>query len=281
MSLPTSRRTGSKQESRTASGVSSIMRLTPVTDSKARMLRPSRPMILPFISSPGRCSTDTTDSLVCSLATRWIARVTIRRARVSPSRRAWLSVSLTMSAASRLAWFSMLATSSAFAWSAVSPAARSSTSRRWSSSRASSSRWPSSSRPACSRAAERCSSVCCSESSQALPVGQPVLTALKVGPQPAGLVLGRPEIGLGLGAGLGDPLGRLLGAAHDPGGVGFSGRPDLLGRPAGFVEPLPGLGCPGGFARWMLYPRRDLGGGGASGLSVGVRGGDGRRARSG
>ena len=84
MSLPTSRRTGSKQESRTASGVSSMIRLTPVTDSKARMLRPSRPMILPFISSPGRCSTDTTDSLVCSLATRWMARVTIRRARGLP-----------------------------------------------------------------------------------------------------------------------------------------------------------------------------------------------------
>ena len=58
VSRPTSRRTGSKQDSRTASGVSSMIRLTPVTDSNARMLRPSRPMIRPFISSPGRCSTD-------------------------------------------------------------------------------------------------------------------------------------------------------------------------------------------------------------------------------
>src|SRR3954454_18885575 len=54
VSRPTSRRTGSKQESSTASGVSSMMRLTPVTDSKARMLRPSRPMMRPFISSPRR-----------------------------------------------------------------------------------------------------------------------------------------------------------------------------------------------------------------------------------
>ena len=85
VSRPTSRRTGSKQDSSTASGVSSMIRLTPVTDSKARMLRPSRPMIRPFISSPGRCSTETTDSLVCSVATRWMASVTILRARFSPS----------------------------------------------------------------------------------------------------------------------------------------------------------------------------------------------------
>jgi hypothetical protein len=31
--------------------------LTPVTDSKARMLRPSRPMMRPFMSSLGRCRT--------------------------------------------------------------------------------------------------------------------------------------------------------------------------------------------------------------------------------
>ncbi len=49
-----SRRTGSKQESKTDSGVSSIITFTPVTCSNARMLRPSRPMIRPFMSSPGR-----------------------------------------------------------------------------------------------------------------------------------------------------------------------------------------------------------------------------------
>ena len=86
-----------------------------MTDSKARMLRPSRPMIRPFISSPGKCSTETTDSLVCSLATRWMARVTIRLARSSPSRRAAFSVSRISSAASRLAWFWMPVTSSALA----------------------------------------------------------------------------------------------------------------------------------------------------------------------
>ena len=48
---PISRRTGSKQDSRTASGVSSMIRSTPVTASKARMLRPSRPMMRPFMSS--------------------------------------------------------------------------------------------------------------------------------------------------------------------------------------------------------------------------------------
>ena len=85
MRRPISRRTGSKQESSTASGVSSMIRLTPVIDSKARMFRPSRPMIRPFISSPGRCITETTDSLVCSTATRWMARVTILRARLSAS----------------------------------------------------------------------------------------------------------------------------------------------------------------------------------------------------
>ncbi len=60
-----------------------MIRLTPVTDSKARMFRPSRPMIRPFISSLGRCRTLTTLSAVCSLATRWIASTTICRARSS------------------------------------------------------------------------------------------------------------------------------------------------------------------------------------------------------
>ena len=81
-----SRRTGSKQDSSTDSGVSSIITLTPVTCSKARMLRPSRPMIRPFMSSPGRCTADTTDSEVCSEATRWIAPTTIIWARDSASR---------------------------------------------------------------------------------------------------------------------------------------------------------------------------------------------------
>jgi hypothetical protein len=137
-----SRRTGSKQERSTASGVSSMMRLTPVTDSKARMFRPSRPMMRPFISSLGRWSTETTDSLVCSVATRWMASVTIFLARLSPSDLASCSMSLTMSAASRLAWFSMVATSSVLACSAVRPAIRSSSRPRSASARSSSAaRW--------------------------------------------------------------------------------------------------------------------------------------------
>ena len=90
-----SRRTGSKHDSTTASGVSSMMRFTPVVDSKARMLRPSRPMMRPFMSSLGSANTLTVDSAVCSDATRWIAIVTILRARSSPSSRARCSISRT------------------------------------------------------------------------------------------------------------------------------------------------------------------------------------------
>ncbi len=57
-SRATSRRTGSKQLRITAPGVSSMTRLTPVTCSKERMLRPSRPMIRPFMSSAGSCTTE-------------------------------------------------------------------------------------------------------------------------------------------------------------------------------------------------------------------------------
>ena len=48
-----SRRTGSKPLTMTTPGVSSMITSTPVAFSKARMLRPSRPMIRPFISSLG------------------------------------------------------------------------------------------------------------------------------------------------------------------------------------------------------------------------------------
>ena len=54
-----SRRTPSNPESTTASGVSSMMKSMPVTFSRARMLRPSRPMMRPFMSSEGRATTDT------------------------------------------------------------------------------------------------------------------------------------------------------------------------------------------------------------------------------
>ena len=63
-----SRRTGSKPERITASGVSSMMTSTPVMISNDRMFRPSRPMMRPFMSSLGRCTTDTAESDTWSAA---------------------------------------------------------------------------------------------------------------------------------------------------------------------------------------------------------------------
>src|SRR5881397_812112 len=57
----------------TASGVSSMIRSTPVACSSARIFRPSRPMMRPFISSLGMATTETEVSAVCSAATRCIA----------------------------------------------------------------------------------------------------------------------------------------------------------------------------------------------------------------
>ena len=116
------------------------------------MLRPSRPMIRPFMSSLGRANTLTVDSAVCSEATRWIAIVRILRARSSPSSRACCSISRTCAIAERLASSTTWATSSSRASDEVMPAIRSSCVRCWSAacssrSRASwsiSSRWSSS-----------------------------------------------------------------------------------------------------------------------------------------
>ena len=63
-----SRRTGSNAEMMTASGVSSMMRSTPVAVSRVRMLRPSRPMMRPFMSSLGSATTDTVVSATWSAA---------------------------------------------------------------------------------------------------------------------------------------------------------------------------------------------------------------------
>ena len=63
--LQTSRRIGSKAEMTIASGVSSIIKSTPVTDSIVLTFLPSRPIIRPFISSFGKLITVT----VCSFAT--------------------------------------------------------------------------------------------------------------------------------------------------------------------------------------------------------------------
>ena len=56
-----------------ASGVSSMIRSTPVAVSSARMLRPSRPMMRPFISSLGSGTTLTVVSLQWSAAQRLTA----------------------------------------------------------------------------------------------------------------------------------------------------------------------------------------------------------------
>ena len=69
-SFAISLRTGSKQEITTASGVSSIMMSTPVNVSNVLMLRPSRPIIRPFISSLGSETVVTVISLVVSGAMR-------------------------------------------------------------------------------------------------------------------------------------------------------------------------------------------------------------------
>src|SRR3990172_5747134 len=60
-SLAISRRTLSKAETMTTPGVSSTMTSTPVSFSKARMLRPSRPMMRPFMSSLGISTVEAAD----------------------------------------------------------------------------------------------------------------------------------------------------------------------------------------------------------------------------
>ena len=65
-----SRRTPSKPERMTAFGVSSMMKSTPVRCSSARMLRPSRPMMRPFMSSAGSWTTDTVVSAAWPAASR-------------------------------------------------------------------------------------------------------------------------------------------------------------------------------------------------------------------
>ena len=58
-SLPISRRTLSKAETMTTPGVSSTMTSTPVAFSKARIFRPSRPMMRPLTSSLGISTVET------------------------------------------------------------------------------------------------------------------------------------------------------------------------------------------------------------------------------
>ncbi len=121
-SRATSRRIGSKHETTTVSGVSSMMTSTPVASSNARMLRPSRPMIRPFISSLGSDTAETVDSAVCSAAMRWIASATIFLASRSASRLARSRISRSLLAASACASSSSRRISSALASCADMPA---------------------------------------------------------------------------------------------------------------------------------------------------------------
>ena len=116
-----SRRTGSNAERTIASGVSSTTISTPVAASKARILRPSRPMIRPLISSDSIWNTVTEFSIAVSVATRWIDWITIRFASL-------LAVSLASSIISLMNdWACVLASSfsdstrRSFASSADSP----------------------------------------------------------------------------------------------------------------------------------------------------------------
>jgi hypothetical protein len=77
-----------------------MMTSIPVSCSNARMLRPSRPMIRPFISSDGRVTTDTTLSAVWSAAIRWMARPMMFLASRSASRVALSLISRRVLAAS-------------------------------------------------------------------------------------------------------------------------------------------------------------------------------------
>ena len=73
----TSRLTGSKLDRVTVSGVSSTIRSTPLACSRALILRPSRPISRPFISSLGRGTLVTVVSEATSEAQRWIVSARI------------------------------------------------------------------------------------------------------------------------------------------------------------------------------------------------------------
>ena len=74
--LATSLLAPSKPDNTTASGVSSIIRFTPVRVSIVRIFLPSLPIIQPFISSLGSCTTDIVVSATWSAAHLCIAVTT-------------------------------------------------------------------------------------------------------------------------------------------------------------------------------------------------------------
>jgi hypothetical protein len=128
-------RMGSKQEMTTASGVSSMITSTPVSVSRVRMLRPSRPMIRPFISSLGRLTVETVTSELTSVAMRWMVATTMSRALRSAVTWASCSIRLILTWASRRASFSRLWISRRLASSADRPEILSSSLTHFSCSR--------------------------------------------------------------------------------------------------------------------------------------------------
>ena len=114
-----------------------MMKSTPVRFSSTRMLRPSRPMIRPFMSSEDSWTTDTVVSAACPAASRCMHTDRMLRTRRSASRRVSSSIWRIRRAASWRASSSTSWSSSCLARAADSPEIRSSS--RVSSTRSSSS----------------------------------------------------------------------------------------------------------------------------------------------
>ena len=140
-----SRRTPSNPERITALGVSSMMKSTPVRCSSARMLRPSRPMMRPFMSSAGSCTTDTVVSAAWPAASRCMTTERMLRTRRSASRLVSSSIWRTNFAPSWRTWSVSSLSRICLACDALMFATRSS-SRTWRSRT-----FPISSSRACSR----------------------------------------------------------------------------------------------------------------------------------
>ena len=101
------------------------MKSTPVRFSSARMLRPSRPMMRPFMSSAGSWTTDTVVSAAWPAAMRCITTARMLRTRRSASRLVSSSIRRTRRAESWRIWSSSSRSSSCLACDALRPATRS------------------------------------------------------------------------------------------------------------------------------------------------------------
>ena len=130
VSFAIARRTPSKPERTTAWGVSSMITSTPVRFSSARMLRPSRPMMRPFMSSDGSSTIETVVSAAWLAAVRWMPIEMMLRTRRSDS---WRASSSMMRMRRAMSWRERSSTSrrsSSLACVAVRPETRSSASSR-------------------------------------------------------------------------------------------------------------------------------------------------------